>query len=82
MTGNHIWDRAWKMVVDRSATAEAMFVYAVRTTGDLLPSILPQPPTAARNRSNSIRPVSWRSARDIAPASAALPRRNIRSYVP
>ena len=33
MTGNHIWDRAWKMVVDRSATAEAMFVYAVRTTG-------------------------------------------------
>ena len=33
MTGNHIWDHAWKMVVDRSATAEAMFVYAVRTTG-------------------------------------------------
>ncbi|MGC1872026.1 MAG: bifunctional DNA-binding transcriptional regulator/O6-methylguanine-DNA methyltransferase Ada [Acidobacteriaceae bacterium] len=33
MTANHIWDRAWKMVEDRSATAEAMFVYAVRTTG-------------------------------------------------
>lgn len=33
MTGDHIWDRAWKMVVDRRPTAEAMFVYAVRTTG-------------------------------------------------
>jgi AraC family transcriptional regulator, regulatory protein of adaptative response / methylated-DNA-[protein]-cysteine methyltransferase len=33
MTGDHIWDRAWKMVVDRAPTAEAMFVYAVRTTG-------------------------------------------------
>ena len=33
MTGDHVWDRAWKMVLDRSATAEAMFVYAVRTTG-------------------------------------------------
>ena len=33
MTGDHIWDRAWKMVVDRTPTAEAMFVYAVRTTG-------------------------------------------------
>jgi AraC family transcriptional regulator, regulatory protein of adaptative response / methylated-DNA-[protein]-cysteine methyltransferase len=33
MTGNHIWDHAWKMVVERTPTAEAMFVYAVRTTG-------------------------------------------------
>lgn len=33
MTENHIWDRAWKMVVDRTPTAETMFVYAVRTTG-------------------------------------------------
>jgi len=33
MTGDHIWDRAWKMVVERTSTAEAMFVYAVRTTG-------------------------------------------------
>ena len=33
MTANHVWDRAWKMVVDRTATAETMFVYAVRTTG-------------------------------------------------
>jgi AraC family transcriptional regulator, regulatory protein of adaptative response / methylated-DNA-[protein]-cysteine methyltransferase len=33
MTGDQIWDRAWKMVVDRIPTAEAMFVYAVRTTG-------------------------------------------------
>ena len=33
MTGDHIWDRAWNMVVDRTPTAEAMFVYAVRTTG-------------------------------------------------
>ncbi len=33
MTGDHLWDRAWKMVVERTATADAMFVYAVRTTG-------------------------------------------------
>jgi AraC family transcriptional regulator, regulatory protein of adaptative response / methylated-DNA-[protein]-cysteine methyltransferase len=33
MTGNHLWDHAWKMVMERTATAEAMFVYAVRTTG-------------------------------------------------
>jgi len=33
MTGDQIWDRAWKMVVERTPTAEAMFVYAVRTTG-------------------------------------------------
>lgn len=33
MTADHIWDRAWKMVVDRTPAAEAMFVYAVRTTG-------------------------------------------------
>ena len=33
MTENHIWDRAWKMVLDRTSTAETMFVYAVRTTG-------------------------------------------------
>ena len=33
MTGNHLWDHAWKMVVDRTPMAEAMFVYAVRTTG-------------------------------------------------
>lgn len=33
MTGDHIWDSAWKMVVERTSTAEAMFVYAVRTTG-------------------------------------------------
>ena len=33
MIGNHIWDHAWKMVVERTSTAEAMFVYAVRTTG-------------------------------------------------
>ena len=33
MAGDHIWDRAWEMVVDRTPMAEAMFVYAVRTTG-------------------------------------------------
>ena len=33
MSGDRIWDRAWKMVMDRTPTAEAMFVYAVRTTG-------------------------------------------------
>ncbi len=33
MTGDRIWDRAWKMVVERASTADAMFVYAVRTTG-------------------------------------------------
>lgn len=33
MTGDHIWERAWKMVVERTSTADAMFVYAVRTTG-------------------------------------------------
>ncbi|MHB1795272.1 MAG: bifunctional DNA-binding transcriptional regulator/O6-methylguanine-DNA methyltransferase Ada [Acidobacteriaceae bacterium] len=33
MTGDHIWDRAWKMVVERTSTADTMFVYAVRTTG-------------------------------------------------
>ncbi|MHB1937952.1 MAG: bifunctional DNA-binding transcriptional regulator/O6-methylguanine-DNA methyltransferase Ada [Acidobacteriaceae bacterium] len=33
MTGDHVWDRAWKMVVERTATADTMFVYAVRTTG-------------------------------------------------
>ena len=33
MTGERIWDRAWKMVVERTSMADAMFVYAVRTTG-------------------------------------------------
>ena len=29
----HIWDRAWQMVAERKASADALFVYAVRTTG-------------------------------------------------
>jgi AraC family transcriptional regulator of adaptative response/methylated-DNA-[protein]-cysteine methyltransferase len=33
MTGERIWDHAWKMVVERTGSADAMFVYAVRTTG-------------------------------------------------
>ncbi|HEX4020521.1 MAG TPA: bifunctional DNA-binding transcriptional regulator/O6-methylguanine-DNA methyltransferase Ada [Acidobacteriaceae bacterium] len=33
MTGEHIWDRVWEMVVERKHSADALFVYAVRTTG-------------------------------------------------
>lgn len=33
MAGESIWNRAWQMVSERSASADAMFVYAVRTTG-------------------------------------------------
>lgn len=32
-TSQHVWDRAWKMVEDRTPTADMLFVYAVRTTG-------------------------------------------------
>ncbi len=33
MTGERIWNHAWEMVVKRKASADALFVYAVRTTG-------------------------------------------------
>lgn len=33
MTGEQIWDRVWGMVVERQSSADALFVYAVRTTG-------------------------------------------------
>ncbi len=33
MTGEQIWDRVWGMVVERKSSADALFVYAVRTTG-------------------------------------------------
>jgi AraC family transcriptional regulator of adaptative response/methylated-DNA-[protein]-cysteine methyltransferase len=32
-TENGIWSRAWEMVEERSVAADALFVYAVRTTG-------------------------------------------------
>ena len=33
MTGEQIWSHAWQMVMERKASADALFVYAVRTTG-------------------------------------------------
>lgn len=33
MAQEEIWDGVWKMVVERKAAADALFVYAVRTTG-------------------------------------------------
>lgn len=33
MAQEQIWDGVWKMVVERKAAADALFVYAVRTTG-------------------------------------------------
>ena len=33
MTGEGIWNHAWEMVLERKASADALFVYAVRTTG-------------------------------------------------
>jgi AraC family transcriptional regulator, regulatory protein of adaptative response / methylated-DNA-[protein]-cysteine methyltransferase len=33
MAAEQIWDGVWKMVVERNAAADALFVYAVRSTG-------------------------------------------------
>lgn len=33
MLGEPIWNHAWQMVMERKASADALFVYAVRTTG-------------------------------------------------
>lgn len=33
MTGERLWNHAWEMVTERQASADALFVYAVRTTG-------------------------------------------------